>query len=77
MKNTLPRWLDSDVGHSFRTSPMAMRGGPDRFRVRVLLSLCRLGGAHNPFDLATLNLGDARCPGLDAEGVRHLSPGHG
>ena len=24
MKKTLARWLDSDVGYSFRTSPMAM-----------------------------------------------------
>ena len=35
MKNAA-RWLDSDVGHSFRTSPMAMVAA-DYTGVRVLL----------------------------------------
>jgi len=62
MKKTLARWLDSDVGYSFRTSPVAM--------VAALIALVCLFCAafagwvspHNPFDLATLELGDARLP---------------
>jgi peptide/nickel transport system permease protein len=62
MKKTLLRWLDSDVGHSFRTSPVAV--------VAALIALvCVVGSAfapwlapHNPFDLRTLELGDARLP---------------
>ena len=62
MKKTLARWLDSDVGYSFRTSPVAM--------VAALIALACLFCAvfagwvspHNPFDLATLELGDARVP---------------
>ena len=62
MKKTLARWLDSDVGYSFRTSPVAM--------VAALIALACLFCAvfagwvspHNPFDLATLELGDARLP---------------
>jgi peptide/nickel transport system permease protein len=62
MKKTFARWLDSDVGYSFRTSPVAM--------VAALIALACLFCAvfagwvspHNPFDLATLELGDARLP---------------
>jgi len=62
MKKTLLRWLDSDVGHSFRTSPVAV--------VAALIALvCVVGAAfalwlapHNPFDLSTLELSDARLP---------------
>lgn len=56
------RWLDSDVGHSFRTSPMAM--------VAAFIAVVCLFGAvfadivapHDPFDLTTLVLSDARKP---------------
>ena len=58
----LARLLDSDVWYSFRTSPMAILAA-------VIASLCTFCAVfapwvspHNPFDLATLNLSDARLP---------------
>ncbi|RYF16694.1 MAG: ABC transporter permease [Comamonadaceae bacterium] len=62
MKQAMLRWLDSDVGYSFRTSPMAM--------VAAFIAVVCLFGAvfadivapHNPFDLTTLVLSDARKP---------------
>ena len=64
----LARWLDSDVWHSFRTSPVAMVAA-------VIAALCILGSLfapwvtpHDPFDLATLNLSDARLPPAWLEG---------
>jgi peptide/nickel transport system permease protein len=62
MKQLLARWLDSDVGHSFRTSPVAMVAALIAF-VCVFCSLFAGWVApHNPFDLTTLELGDARLP---------------
>jgi peptide/nickel transport system permease protein len=56
------RFFDSDIWHSFRTSPMAMLAA-------VIAALCIFCSVfapwvapHNPFDLATLNLSDARLP---------------
>ena len=68
MISTLRRWADSDVGHSFLSSPAAM--------VAALLALICLAGAllapwiapHNPFDLATLELSNARLPPAWSEG---------
>ncbi len=64
----LARFLDGDVWHSFRTSPMAMLAA-------LIAALCLFGAAfapwvapHNPFDLATLNLSDARLPPAWQEG---------
>ncbi len=58
----LARMLDSDVWHSFRSSPTAMLAA-------LIAALCIFGSVfapwvtpHNPFDLATLNLMDARLP---------------
>jgi peptide/nickel transport system permease protein len=58
----LARFFDSDIWHSFRTSPMAMLAA-------VIAALCVFCSVfapwvapHNPFDLATLNLSDARLP---------------
>ena len=62
MKKNLARWLDSDVGYSFRTSPVAVAAAV----IGLVCAFCSvLGGwvsPHNPFDLATLELGDARLP---------------
>jgi peptide/nickel transport system permease protein len=62
MKKTLARWLDSDVGYSFRTSPVAMAAA----LIAVVCLFCAAFAGwvspHNPFDLATLELGDARLP---------------
>ena len=68
MISTLRRWADSDVGHSFLSSPAAM--------LAALLALICLAGAllapwiapHNPFDLATLELSNARLPPAWSEG---------
>ena len=62
MKNTLARWLDSDVGHSFRTSPMAIVAALIAFVCVFCSVFAGWVAPHNPFDLATLNLGDARLP---------------
>ncbi len=69
MKATLARWLDSDVGYSFRNSPTAMWAA-------AIALVCLVGAVfapwlapHNPFDLATLELSDARLPpAWEAEG---------
>lgn len=64
----LARWLDGDIGHSFRNSPMAMLAAA----IAALCLFCSLFAPwvspHNPFDLATLNLSDARLPPAWMEG---------
>ena len=56
------RFLDGDVWHSFRSSPMAMAAAA----VALLCTFCALFAPliapHNPFDLATLELGDSMLP---------------
>ena len=62
MKTTFARWLDSDVGYSFRTSPVAMAAA---FIAAVCVFCSVFAGwvaPHNPFDLSTLELSDARLP---------------
>jgi peptide/nickel transport system permease protein len=56
------RWRDSDLWHSFRHSPMAVGAS-----VMALICLVAAFGAgwlapHNPFDLSTIDLSDARLP---------------
>ncbi len=58
----LARFFDGDVWHSFRNSPMAIGAA-------VIALVCVFGALfanwvtpHNPFDLATLELADARLP---------------
>lgn len=62
MKKTLARWLDSDVGHSFRSSPVAMMAAA----IALVCLFCAVFAGwvspQNPFDLAALELGDARLP---------------
>ena len=62
------RFLDSDVWHSFRSSPMAMVAAG----VALLCVFCALFAPlispHNPFDLATLELGDSMLPPAWMEG---------
>jgi len=62
------RWLDSDIWHSFRTSPMAIVAA-------LVAAICVFGSVfapwvtpHDPFDLATLSLSDARLPPAWMEG---------
>ncbi|MGY0197472.1 ABC transporter permease [Leptothrix sp. BB-4] len=66
----LRRWLSSDIGHSFRSTPSAV--------VAALIALACLAGAfgapwlapHDPFDLSTLELGNARLPPAWQDGGR-------
>ena len=62
------RWADSDVWYSFCTSPMAIVAAV----IAVLCLFCSLFAPwvspHNPFDLASLNLSDARLPPAWMEG---------
>ena len=62
MKQTLARWLDSDVGYSFRTSPVAMAAALIALACLFCAAFAGWVSPHNPFDLATLELGDARLP---------------
>jgi peptide/nickel transport system permease protein len=64
----LQRFFDGDVWHSFRSSPMAIGAA-------VVAALCIFSALfapwvapHNPFDLATLELSDARLPPMWEEG---------
>ena len=64
----LNQWLQSDVGHSFRSSPVAMGAA-------LLALLCVVSAVfapwlapHNPFDLTTLELSNARLPPAWQEG---------
>ena len=60
MKLTLQRWLDGDVAHSFRTSPVAMLAAVIAFACIFSAVFAELVAPHNPFDLATLELSHAR-----------------
>ena len=62
MKKTLARWLDSDVGYSFRTSPVAIAAALIALVCVVCAVFAGWVSPHNPFDLAALELGDARLP---------------
>ncbi|CAA2102219.1 ABC transporter permease [Variovorax paradoxus] len=62
MKKTLVRWLDSDVGYSFRTSPVAIAAAFIALVCVVCAVFAGWVSPHNPFDLAALELGDARLP---------------
>jgi len=69
MQQALKRFFDGDVWHSFRNSPVAIAAAA----VALLCVVCALFAQwiapHNPFDLASLELGDARLPpAWDAEG---------
>ncbi len=62
MKQWLARLGDSDIGHSFRNSPVAMAAAAVAL-ICIFCSLFANGVApHNPFDLSTLELSDARLP---------------
>lgn len=62
MRNLLFRFWDSDIGYSFRTSPTAVMAAA----LALICIFCSVFAGfvapHNPFDLATLELSDARLP---------------
>jgi peptide/nickel transport system permease protein len=64
----LSRWLDGDVGHSFRHSPMAMVAALVAFICIFCAVFAGIVAPHNPFDLTTLELSDARLPPAWIEG---------
>ncbi|WP_405001039.1 ABC transporter permease [Hydrogenophaga palleronii] len=71
--STFKRWSNSDVGHSFTHSPTALVAA-------VIALICVIGAVfapwiapHNPFDLATLELSNARLPpAWSEEGSRNF-----
>jgi peptide/nickel transport system permease protein len=70
----LQRFFDGDVWHSFRSTPVAIAAAA----VAVVLAFCALFAGwvapHNPFDLATLELSDARLPPawIDGGSLKYL-----
>ncbi|MDF1483738.1 ABC transporter permease [Ramlibacter sp. H39-3-26] len=62
MARTLARWLDSDVVYSFRHAPMAMLAALIAFVCIFCALFAGWVAPHDPFDLATLELMDARLP---------------
>jgi peptide/nickel transport system permease protein len=69
--NPLARWLDSDVGYSFRTSPMAMAAAAVAFICLFCAMFAELVAPHAPFDLTTLILDHARlAPSLQDHAVQ-------
>lgn len=62
MSNILVRWLDTDVGYSFRTSPTAIVAAAIAFVCIFCAIFAGWVSPHNPFDLTTLELSDARLP---------------
>jgi peptide/nickel transport system permease protein len=56
------RFLDGDVWHSFKASPMAIVAAVIAFICIFCAVFANWVAPHNPFDLATLDLGDARLP---------------
>jgi peptide/nickel transport system permease protein len=58
----IKRGLDSDVGHSFRTSPTAIIAAVIAFICVFCAVFAPWVAPHNPFDLATLELSNARLP---------------
>ncbi|MDP1564840.1 MAG: ABC transporter permease [Polaromonas sp.] len=68
MRSALFRFWDGDVGYSFRTSPVAMAAAA----VALICIFCSVFAGfvapHNPFDLTTLELSDARLPPAWSEG---------
>ena len=62
MKTSLVRWFNSDVGYSFRSSPVAMAAAFVAFVCIFCSAFAGWVAPHNPFDLTTLELSDARLP---------------
>ena len=62
MNKTIARWLDNDVFYSFRTSPVAVTAAVLAFICIFCSIFAGWVAPHNPFDLTTLELSDARLP---------------
>ena len=68
MSQLLARWWDSDVGYSFRSSPTAIVAAAIAFVCVFCALFAGWVAPHNPFDLTTLELSDARLPPAWEEG---------
>lgn len=66
--SAVARWYDSDVGYSFRTSPVAIVAAVIAFVCIFCSVFAGWVAPHNPFDLASLDLMDARLPPAWMEG---------
>ena len=64
----LSKWLDSDVGYSFKTSPVAIAAALVAFVCVFCAIFAGWIAPTNPFDLTTLELSDARLPPAWIEG---------
>lgn len=58
----LQQWWNGDVGYSFRNSPVAIGAAVVAFLCVFCAVFAGWVAPHNPFDLTTLELGDARLP---------------
>ena len=72
MAGFLSRAWHSDVGHSFRSSPMAVGAAVVAFVCVFCAIFANVVAPHNPFDLATLELADARLPPVWEEGSKRI-----
>ena len=68
----ISRWLDGDVGYSFKTSPMAIVAAAVAFICIFCAVFAGIVAPHNPFDLTTLELSDARLPPAWIEGGKAI-----
>jgi peptide/nickel transport system permease protein len=68
MRNWLARMGDTDLGYSFRHSPVAMAAALVAFVCLFCALFANVVAPHNPFDLATLELSDARLPPVWQDG---------
>jgi peptide/nickel transport system permease protein len=66
--NPITRWLDSDVGYSLRNSPVAIAAAVVAFVCLFCAVFAGWVAPQDPFDLATLELADARQPPSWLEG---------
>ncbi len=62
MQEALGRFFDGDVWHSFRSSPVAMVAAVVALVCVFCSAFAPWVAPHNPFDLASLELADARLP---------------
>jgi peptide/nickel transport system permease protein len=66
----LERWWGSDLAYSFRHSPVAVVSALVLFACLAAALFAPWVAPHNPFDLATLNLGDALTPPRGLPGAK-------
>ena len=70
----LPRWLDRELVHELLDSPVALLAAAVALACLACALFAPWLAPHDPFDLATLELGDARLPPawLDGGSTRYL-----